>query len=97
MVGVVAWTVGDVHLSGPGGRDRQIGYGIVDPVAALTSSVPGQNGVPSAGNHSIRAELPSQPVKDWTPTRVALIGTAVALFLFLGTLFVVGTVRRKRR
>lgn len=85
------------HPSGPGGRDRQIGYGIVDPVAALTSSVPGQNGVPSAGNHSIRAELPSQPVKDWTPTRVALIGTAVALFLFLGTLFVVGTVRRKRR
>lgn len=85
------------HPSGPGGRDNRIGYGIVDPVAALTSSVPGQNGVPSAPNHSVRAQLPSAPVKDWTPTRVALIGTAVALFLFIGTLFVVGTVRRNRR
>jgi len=36
------------HPSGPGGRNNQIGYGIIDPVAALTAVIPGQNGVPTA-------------------------------------------------
>jgi hypothetical protein len=36
-------------------------------------------------------------VKDWTPVRVALIGTAVAVALLLATLFVVRTMRRRQR
>jgi membrane-anchored mycosin MYCP len=85
------------HPSGPDGRNNQVGYGIVDPIAALTDSLPGQNGVPPTRSHSIPAALPEPPAKDWTPTRVALIGTAVAVSLFLTTLFVVRTMQRRRR
>jgi membrane-anchored mycosin MYCP len=83
------------HPSGPGGRNTQVGYGIIDPVAALTASIPGQNGVPAVANTNIKPVLPMAAQKDWTPIRVALIGTAGAIVVFLITLFVVRTVRRK--
>jgi membrane-anchored mycosin MYCP len=84
------------HPSGPGGRDNQVGYGIVDPVAALTATIPGQEGVPAiANNPQIPAQLPLTQQKDWTPARVALIGTATAVALLLTTLFIVRTIRRK--
>jgi membrane-anchored mycosin MYCP len=85
------------HPSGPGGRNNQIGYGVIDPVAALTAAVPGQNGVPLVGNNTVPVTLPGAAVKDWTPVRVALIGTAVAVALLLATLFVVRTMRRRQR
>jgi membrane-anchored mycosin MYCP len=84
------------HPSGPGGRNNQIGYGIIDPVAALTAVIPGQNGVPAAENVRIPAVLPMAAVKDWAPMRVALIGTVAGIAVLLGTLFVVRTVRRNR-
>jgi membrane-anchored mycosin MYCP len=85
------------HPTGPDGRDNQVGYGIIDPVAALTAAIPGQNGVPAERTGVVPAQLPREPAKDWTPMRVALIGTAVGVVLLLGTLFVVRTVRRRRR
>lgn len=83
------------HPSGVGQRNNQVGYGIIDPVAALTASIPGQNGVPVASSNPIKPLLPMAAVKDWTPFRVALIGTVVAVVLLLTTLFVVRTVRRR--
>ena len=83
------------HPTAPGGRNNQVGYGIIDPVAALTAAVPGQNGVPEVTNSTIKPILPMAAVKDWTPVRVALIGTVAALALLLTTLFVVRTVRRR--
>jgi membrane-anchored mycosin MYCP len=85
------------HPSGPGGRNNQIGYGIIDPVAALTAVIPGQNGVPTVGDTQIPAQVPLAAVKDWVPMRVALIGTVSAIALLLGTLFVVRTIRRRNR
>jgi membrane-anchored mycosin MYCP len=82
------------HPSGPGGRDRQVGFGVIDPVAALTAAIPGQNGVPTPTDQRIGAVLPMAAVKDWTPVRVALIGTGAAVALLLITLFVVRTIRR---
>jgi membrane-anchored mycosin MYCP len=82
------------HPSGPNGRDNKVGYGIIDPVAALTAEIPGQNGVPIEPDRSVRAQVPVAPAKDWAPVRVALIGTAAGVALLLGTLFVVRTVRR---
>lgn len=84
------------HPSGPGGRNNQVGYGVIDPVAALTASIPGQNGVPPVTDRPARAVMPMAAVRDWTPMRVALIGTAAAVFLLLATLFVVRSVRRNR-
>jgi membrane-anchored mycosin MYCP len=83
------------HPSGPGGRNDQIGYGIIDPVAALTAVIPGQDGVPRAGDTRIPAQVPLAATKDWVPMRVALIGTVSAIALLLGTLFVVRTLRRR--
>jgi membrane-anchored mycosin MYCP len=84
------------HPSGPGGRNNQVGFGIVDPVAALTQAVPGQNGVPVAHDTVIPPQLPVSPVRDRTPARVALIGTVSAVTLLLITLFVVRTIRRRQ-
>jgi membrane-anchored mycosin MYCP len=84
------------HPSGPGGRNNEVGYGIIDPVAALTASIPGQNGVPAITSERIAPVLPMAAVKNWTPVRVALIGTLIAVALLLVTLFVVRTVRHNR-
>ena len=84
------------HPSGPGGRNNQVGYGVIDPVAALTAAIPGQNGVPTIGNSAVPVTLPGAVVKDWTPVRVALIGTVVAVALLLCTRFVVRARRRQR-
>ncbi|HEX3791413.1 MAG TPA: type VII secretion-associated serine protease mycosin [Pseudonocardiaceae bacterium] len=82
------------HPSGPSGRNNQVGFGIVDPVAALTADVPGQNGVPVAGATQIRAQVPAAPAKDPLPMRVALLGTVGGLIALLVVLFVVRTRRR---
>lgn len=85
------------HPSGPGGRNNQVGYGVIDPVAALTAMIPGQNGVPANTDRQIAATLPMAAVRDWTPVRVALIASVAALALLLSTLFVMRTVRRNRQ
>ena len=72
------------HPSGPEGRDNQVGYGLIDPVAALTALIPGQNGVPAAETTSIKAQVPNAGANDGLPMRVALIGaggTAVVLLI----------------
>ena len=84
------------HPSGPNGRNNQVGYGIINPVAALTAVIPGQNGAPAQPDSQITAVLPMPAAHDWTPMRVALIGTVGAITLLLGTLFVVRTTRRHR-
>ncbi|HKN98858.1 MAG TPA: type VII secretion-associated serine protease mycosin [Pseudonocardiaceae bacterium] len=84
------------HPSSASGRDRQVGYGIIDPVAALTAAIPGQNGVPANPVRPVPAVLPTAAVKDWTPTRVALIGSVVGAALLVVTLFVTRSVRRNR-
>jgi membrane-anchored mycosin MYCP len=84
------------HPSGPGGRNNEVGYGVIDPVAALTASIPGQDGVPPVPTRSSAAVLPMAAVKDWTPIRVALIGTGGGVALLLVTLFVVRSLRRNR-
>jgi membrane-anchored mycosin MYCP len=84
------------HPSGPGGRNNQVGYGIIDPVAALTASIPGQAGVPPMAARSSHVVLPMAAVKDWAPMRVALIGTGVGITLLLVTYFIVRSLRRNR-
>lgn len=82
------------HTAGPGGRTDAAGYGMVDPVAALTDVLPGEQGQPVVPVG--RLELPPPPVQDPTPTRVALIGTVAAIALLGITVFTVYTVQRVR-
>ncbi|WP_246127881.1 type VII secretion-associated serine protease mycosin [Amycolatopsis rhizosphaerae] len=84
------------HPGAPGGRDNYIGYGVVNPIAALTAIVPAEEGVPAAKAKQLPSGLPPASHKNWTPMIVALAGTGGGLLVLLITLFVVHTIRRKR-
>jgi membrane-anchored mycosin MYCP len=83
------------HPSGASGRNNEVGYGIINPVAALTALIPGQNGVPANATTSVGATLPHTIGKDWAPLRFALLGTVGGVTLLLVTVFVTNSVRRR--
>ncbi|GAB3436667.1 type VII secretion-associated serine protease mycosin [Actinophytocola sediminis] len=86
------------HPGAPGGHNIEIGYGMIDPVAALTTTIPGEGGVvPKDKAIDIPFEMPPPYEKDWAPMQVAIVGSAGGLGLLLLTLFIVHTVRRQRR
>jgi membrane-anchored mycosin MYCP len=84
------------HPGAPGGRDNYIGYGVINPVAALTAIVPSEEGIATAQAEQLPSGLPPAAHKNWTPMIVALAGTGGGLLVLLVTLFVVHTVRRNR-
>ncbi|MGH3904565.1 MAG: type VII secretion-associated serine protease mycosin [Pseudonocardiaceae bacterium] len=84
--------------AGPGGRSDEVGYGMIDPVAALTVVLPEERGsaaVPARPDQLQDLKVP-QP-DDPMARKVALIGAAVAVGLLGLTLVVVHTVRWQRR
>jgi membrane-anchored mycosin MYCP len=63
----------------PRGVDNQVGYGVVDPVAALTFDVPaGERFPPEASSRVIRPAAPAPP-QDHRARNVALIFAGVVL------------------
>lgn len=85
------------HPGAPGGHDQYIGYGVIDPIAALTAVVPSEEGIRTPPPQNLGSGLPPAANKDWTPTAVALAGTGGGLVVLLITLFVMHTIRRNRR
>lgn len=85
------------HPAAVGGHNVQIGYGMIDPMAALTGTVPGEDGVPKDEPIDVPFSMPPPYEKNWVPVQVAVIGSAGGLALLLVTLFIVRTVRRQRR
>lgn len=84
------------HPGAPNGRDQFVGYGVVNPVAALTATVPGENNTPVQQVRPMRAELP-EPAGENTMQLVVALSAAGGALAALGiTLFVVHTVRRHR-
>lgn len=83
------------HPAEPGGHNQYVGYGVVNPVAALTTS-----GTEEASNQGKtgpgRADLPDPVHRNWTPVVVALGGAGGALIALLITLFTVHTIRRNQ-
>lgn len=85
------------HPAGKDGRDFYLGYGMVDPIAALTAVLPEEAGVrPSPALRDTMALNPPLE-KDWTPIVVAIAGAGGGLGLLLLTLFVMHTVQRNRK
>jgi membrane-anchored mycosin MYCP len=84
------------HPAAPGGRDTFIGHGVINPVQALTASLPSEEQIPVASNIRLPSDLPPSDSRNWTPMIVALAGTGGGLIALLVTLFVVHTVRRSR-
>ncbi len=85
------------HPAASGGRDNFVGYGVIDPMAALTATVPSEEGMQPAQAESLPSDMPPASNRDWTPTIVALTGAGGALAALVITLFVVHTVRRNRK
>jgi membrane-anchored mycosin MYCP len=85
------------HPGNQDGRDRKVGAGVIDPVAALTSDLPRERSagpVPELPPLVTDLGTPTHP--DRTPLTVALAGSGVAAALLLLTLFLVHTTRKVR-
>ncbi|MEU4520756.1 S8 family serine peptidase [Amycolatopsis sp. NPDC024027] len=84
------------HPAAPGGRDNFVGYGVIDPVAALTQVLPSEVGNQAPIPAPQMAQLPPANDHSSTPMIVALAGTAGGVLALLITLFVMHTIRRNR-
>jgi membrane-anchored mycosin MYCP len=84
------------HPAATGGRDSLVGHGMINPIGALTAMIPSEQGIPPDGSTSLMFDPPAPVQKNWTPMRVALIGSAGGVALLLLTLFLVRTIRTVR-
>ncbi|GAB2994760.1 type VII secretion-associated serine protease mycosin [Saccharothrix stipae] len=85
------------HPGNPGGRDHKVGYGMVNPVAALTAELPSERpgAKPAAPEQLITNLGPLNPPSS-TPMIVALSGTGAGVGALLLTMFIVHTINRNR-
>ncbi|MFB9907090.1 type VII secretion-associated serine protease mycosin [Allokutzneria oryzae] len=81
---------------GRSGRDFHVGYGMVDPVAALTAVLPEEQGInplpPVRSTVDIAAPAPA----DTRPLTVALVGSGIGLGVLALTHLAVRALRRRR-
>ncbi|MCE7005775.1 type VII secretion-associated serine protease mycosin [Kibdelosporangium philippinense] len=84
------------HPAAPGGRDNLVGYGMINPIAALTAMVPAEFNIPNDTAENLPASMPPIKPKDWTAMTVALIGAGGGVLLLLLTLFVMHAIRRNK-
>jgi membrane-anchored mycosin MYCP len=86
------------HPGTPSGRNNQVGYGMIDPVAALTAVIPGEPGSPATAHAvQIKSDVGVADVKSLSPMMWAMYGTLIGVALLLVTLFIVHASSRARR
>jgi membrane-anchored mycosin MYCP len=86
------------HTAGAGGRTEELGYGMIDPVAALTAVLPDEHPVqPQSALPTPLDALRPPPADDAIPRTVAMIGSAAALSLLALTVLVTHILRRHDR
>lgn len=86
------------NAGGPGGRSEDLGYGMVDPVAALTAVLPDEQPARVAiGRPDRLRDFHLPPPDDPLPKTIALAGSAAAIGLLGLTLLVVYTINWYRR
>jgi membrane-anchored mycosin MYCP len=85
------------HPAATGGRNSRVGYGMINPIGALTTMIPEEDGIASDGSVPDPFTMPPAQPRDWSPEQVAMIAAAGGVALLLLTLFIVHTVRRNRR
>ncbi|MDV6013094.1 type VII secretion-associated serine protease mycosin [Haloechinothrix sp. LS1_15] len=84
------------HPGAHDGHDQFIGHGVVNPMAALTATVPEEEGITPASDVELASDVPQPGGPHPMAVTVALSGSAGALAALGITLFVVHTVRRSR-
>ena len=85
------------HPAATGGHNSLVGYGMINPIGALTTLIPAEEGIAADKAVDVPFEMPPPHERDWAPEQVAMIGAGGGLGLLLLTLFIVHTVRRNRR
>jgi len=85
------------HPAAAGGHNSLVGYGMINPIGALTTMIPREEGIAPDEAIDVPFEMPPPHERNWTPMQVAMIGSGGGLGLLLLTLFIVHTVRRNRR
>jgi membrane-anchored mycosin MYCP len=79
----------------PRGVDNKVGYGVVDPVAALTFDVPPGDRLPPEHLTALLHVPAPPPAPDLRPRHTALIGAAIVAGL-AAVVTAAATVRRRR-
>lgn len=72
----------------PRGVDNQVGYGVVDPVAALTFDVPAAERLPPPAHSRILTPAAPQPAPDHRARTVALIFAGIVVAVVSGATLV---------
>lgn len=80
------------HPGAPGGRDQYVGYGVIDPMSALTATLPQVKAQPI----NLGSDMPPPGSDDNTPMVVALAGAGGATAALGIVLVSVHAVRRTR-
>ncbi|USX55646.1 type VII secretion-associated serine protease mycosin [Lentzea sp. HUAS12] len=87
-----------LHPGNVSGRDHRVGFGMVNPVAALTAVLPAESaGFPSPRQREILTTVTPPPGRDWPPVVVALSGVGIGFGLLMLTLLVLNSIERRRR
>lgn len=85
------------HPAAVDGHNSQVGYGMINPIGALTTMIPKEEGIAADEAVDLPFKMPPPYEHNWTPMQVAMIGSGGGLGLLLLTLFILHTIRRNRR
>ncbi|MDX8052144.1 type VII secretion-associated serine protease mycosin [Lentzea sp. BCCO 10_0798] len=87
-----------LHPGNVSGKDNKVGFGMVNPVAALTAVLPGEAAGFTAAEPKVMSTNVTPPAGlDWPPIIVALSGIGVGGALLMLTLFIRNSLNRKRK
>lgn len=86
-----------LHPGNVSGKDNKVGYGMINPVAALTAVLPAEaKGFQAPQPKEMDTSVTPPPGIDWPPIIVALSGIGLGGALLMLTLFVRNSLNRKR-
>ncbi|MCR3746400.1 type VII secretion-associated serine protease mycosin [Lentzea californiensis] len=87
-----------LHPGNVSGKDNKVGFGMVNPVAALTAVLPAEAaGFKASDPKEMNTSVTPPQGLDWPPIIVALSGIGVGGALLMLTLVVRNSLNRKRR
>ncbi|MFJ5991832.1 type VII secretion-associated serine protease mycosin [Lentzea sp. NPDC092896] len=87
-----------LHPGGLTGKDNKVGFGMINPVAALTAVLPAEAaGFKAQEPKELTTSVTPPQGLDWPPIIVALSGIGAGGILLALTLFVRNSLNRKRR
>ncbi|SFR09012.1 membrane-anchored mycosin MYCP [Lentzea waywayandensis] len=87
-----------LHPGGVTGKDNKVGFGMINPVAALTAVLPAEAaGFKTQQPRELNTSVTPPQGLDWPPIIVALSGIGAGGLLLALTLFVRNSLNRKRR